>query len=312
MNEALMFTLMLPLLVLVILYMGVKFVPQSTEWTVERFGRFTHVLSPGLNFIIPFIDRIGEKVSMREHVIDVPSQDIITRDNAMVRVDGVVFFQVIDSVKAAYEVEDLTHAMINLTMTNTRTVMGAMDLDELLSNRERINTELLHVVDEATNHWGVKVTRIEIKDINPPKDLVDAMGRQMKAEREKRAFILEAQGVRESEILKAEGEKQAAILKAEGLKEAAFREAEARERQAQAEAEATRMVSTAIDKGNLQAVNYFVALKYVDALRDIASADNQKVLFMPLEASNVIGALGGITEIAQQAFSSKANPITKK
>ena len=303
--EALTFTLIFVFLAFIILFMGVKFVPQSREWTVERFGRYTHVLSPGLNFIIPFIDRIGEKISMREQVIDVPSQDVITRDNAMVKVDGVIFFQVINAVKAAYEVEHLTYAMINLTMTNIRTVMGAMDLDELLSNRERINSELLHVIDEATNHWGVKVTRIEIKDINPPRDLVDSMARQMKAERDKRAFILEAQGVRESQILRAEGEKQSAILRAEGQKETVFRESEARERQAQAEAEATRMVSEAISQGNVQAINYFVAQKYVDALRDIASADNQKVLFMPLEASNVIGALGGITEIAKQAFSSQ-------
>lgn len=296
--------------VLVVL-MGVKSVPQGQEWTVERFGKFTVVLKPGLNLIVPLVDRIGSRVSMREQVIDVPSQDVITKDNAMVKVDGVMFYQVLDCVKAAYEVEDLENAMINLTMTNIRTVMGGMDLDELLSNRERINTLLLHVVDDATTPWGVKVTRIEIKDITPPRDLVDSMGRQMKAERDKRALVLEAQGMREAAILKAEGEKLAVILKAEGDKESSFLEAAGRERLAEAEAVATRMVSEAISKGSVQAINYFVAQKYIESLQGIASADNHKVIFMPLEASNIIGALGGITELAKEAFKEDA-PKGKK
>lgn len=234
--------------------------------------------------------------------MDVTSQEIITKDNAMVRVDGVVFFQVVDAAKAAYEVNNLHNAILNLTMTNIRTVMGSMDLDELLSKRDDINARLLHVVDDATAPWGVKVTRIEIKDIEPPKDLVEAMGRQMKAEREKRANILEAEGLRQSEILRAEGEKASVMLDAEGRKEATFRDAEARERQAEAEARATTMVSDAISNGNVQAINYFVAQKYVEAVKDMASAPNNKVVFMPLEASNVMGSLGGIAELAKEAF----------
>jgi regulator of protease activity HflC (stomatin/prohibitin superfamily) len=292
-------------LVVFTVFLGVKTVPQGYEYTVERFGRYTVTLSPGFHLIVPFIDLIGSKLNMMETVVDVPSQEIITKDNAMVRVDGVVFYQVLDAAKAAYEVNKLTRAILNLTMTNIRTVMGSMDLDELLSKRDQINASLLHVVDEATEPWGVKVTRIEIKDITPPRDLVDAMARQMKAEREKRAAILEAEGHKQAAILKADGEKRAAILEAEGRKEAAFRDAEARERSAQAEAEATKMVSQAISAGNIQAINYFVATKYVDALKDIASAPNEKVLFLPLEAGNVIGALGGITEIAREAFGKK-------
>jgi len=282
--------------------MGVKTVPQGREWTVERFGRYTKTLPPGLHFIMPIFDRIGAKLNMMEQVLDVPTQEVITKDNAMVSVDGVVFYQVLDAAKSAYEVNDLELAILNLTMTNIRTVMGSMDLDELLSQRDKINAKLLHVVDEATHPWGVKVTRIEIKDIAPPKDLVDSMARQMKAERDKRANILDAEGYRQAAILKAEGEKQSAILEAEGRREAAFRDAEARERFAEAEAKATTMVSEAIAKGNVQAVNYFVAQKYVDALKDIASAPNQKLIFMPLEASGVIGAIGGIAELAKQAM----------
>ncbi|TNF97597.1 MAG: SPFH/Band 7/PHB domain protein [Gammaproteobacteria bacterium] len=289
----------------VLLFLGVKTVPQGNEFTVERFGRYTTTLRPGLHFIVPIIDRIGRKVNMMERVMDVPTQEVITRDNAMVSVDGVVFFQVLDAASASYEVNMLEVAVLNLTMTNIRTVMGSMDLDELLSQRDKINAQLLTVVDEATQAWGVKVTRIEIKDIAPPRDLVDAMARQMKAERDKRATILDAEGDRQAEILRAEGEKQAAILEAEGRKEAAFRDAEARERLAQAEAKATDMVSVAISKGDINAINYFVANKYVEALQSIGTATNEKVLFLPVEATGVIGSIGGITEIAKQAFADK-------
>lgn len=294
-------------LAVVLIFLGVKSIPQGMEYTVERFGRYTETLRPGLNFIIPLIDRIGHKLNMMEQVQDVPSQEVITKDNAMVTVDGVVFYQIIDAAKSAYEVSGLDYAILNLTMTNLRTVMGSMDLDELLSRRDEINARLLNVVDDATTPWGVKVTRIEIKDISPPNDLVDAMARQMKAERLKRAQILEAEGERQAAILKAEGEKQSAILEAEGQKEAAFREAEARERLAEAEAKATMMVSQAIEKGDINAVNYFVATKYVDALQSIASAPNEKLVFMPLDASGVIGALGGIGEMAKQALGKRGD-----
>lgn len=297
----------LVVLAIVIVFMGVKTVEQGYELTVERFGRYTRSLRPGLNLIVPFIDRIGARMNMMEQVMDVPNQDVITRDNAMVAVDGVMFYQVLDAAKATYEVRNLELAALNLTMTNIRTVMGSMDLDELLSQRDRINAQLLHVVDEATSAWGVKVTRIEIRDITPPADLVDAMARQMKAEREKRAAILESEGVRQSEILRAEGEKQAAILEAEGRREAAFRDAEARERQAEAEAKATTMVSRAIAEGDVQAINYFVAQRYIDALAQIASADNSKVVLMPLEAASVIGAVGGIAELVGKAQAKRAD-----
>ena len=300
--EAGIFVIVLVVAVIVIGFMAVVSVSQGTNYTVERFGKYTTTLTPGLAVIVPIVDRIGARLNMMEQVLDVPTQEVITRDNAMVSVDGVVFFQVLDAAKAAYEVSNLEHAIINLTMTNIRTVMGSMDLDELLSKRDDINTRLLHIVDDATTPWGVKVTRIEIKDIAPPRDLVDAMARQMKAEREKRASILEAEGERQSEILRAEGEKQAAILEAEGRREAAFRDAEARERLAQAEAKATHMVSQAIASGDIQAVNYFVAQKYVEAIKDMASAQNQKVIFMPLEASSLIGSLGGIAELAKESF----------
>ncbi|MEE9493967.1 MAG: SPFH domain-containing protein [Gammaproteobacteria bacterium] len=293
------FAIFFVVLAVALVAMGVKSVPQGMEYTVERFGRYTKTLRPGLNLIIPFIDRIGAKMNMMERVLEVPSQEAITKDNAMVRVDGVVFFQVLDAAKAAYEVNQLEHATLNLTMTNIRTVMGSMDLDELLSKRDVINARLLSVVDDATTPWGIKVTRIEIKDISPPSDLVEAMGRQMKAERIKRSNILDAEGVRASEILRAEGAKQAAILDAEGARQAAFLEAEARERQAEAEAKATTMVSEAIAKGDLNAINYFVATKYVDALQAIASAPNEKLVLMPLEAGNVIGSLAGIGELAK-------------
>jgi regulator of protease activity HflC (stomatin/prohibitin superfamily) len=302
MNELAFFILCLSVFIFVLIIKAVTIVTQGYEYTVERFGEYKRTLSPGLHIIIPFFDRIGAKMNMMETVVDVPSQEVITKDNAMVRVDGVVFFQVLNAAQAAYEVNNLTRAILNLTMTNIRTVMGSMDLDELLSQRDTINAQLLHVVDEATGPWGVKVTRIEIKDISPPKDLVDSMARQMKAERDKRAAILEAEGMKQAAILEADGEKKAAILEAEGRKESAFRDAEARERLAQAEAKATTDVSNAIATGDIQAVNYFVATKYVDALKDIAAAPNQKVILMPLEASNVIGAISGIGEIAKETF----------
>lgn len=297
-----LFVLALLVFALALVILGVKTVPQGQEWTVERFGRYTRTLSPGLHLIIPVIDRVGRKQSMMETVLDVPSQEIITKDNAMVTVDGVVFFQVIDAAKASYEVNDLERAILNLIMTNIRTVMGSMDLDELLSQRDKINAQLLTVIDEATSPWGVKVTRIEIRDIQPPRDLVDSMARQMKAERDRRAVILEAEGLRQAAILRAEGEKRATILQAEGRREAAYRDAEAREREAEAEGRATTMVSEAIGTGSVQAINYFVAQRYVEALTKMASAPNQKVLFLPLEASGVIGAIGGIAEIAREAF----------
>lgn len=282
--------------------LGIKVVPQGYEYTVERFGKYTTTLSPGLHLIVPLVDQIGRKLNMMEQVLDVPSQEVITRDNAMVTVDGVVFFQVLDAAQAAYEVAHLELAILNLTMTNIRTVMGGMDLDELLSQRDRINAQLMAVVDEATQPWGVKVTRIEIKDIAPPRDLVDAMARQMKAERDKRAAILEAEGLKQAEVLKAEGQKQAQILAAEGRRESAFRDAEAREREAEAEAKAVAMVSEAVAKGEAQAVNYFIAQRYVGALEKVASAPNQKLVMMPLEAAGVIGAVAGIAEIARDAL----------
>ncbi len=296
------FVIGLAVLAAILIFLGVKSVPQGMEYTVERFGRYTETLTPGLNFIVPVMDRIGHKINMMETVLDVPSQEVITKDNAMVRADGVVFYQVLDAAKAAYEVNNLEFAILNLTMTNVRTVMGSMDLDELLSKRDDINARLLTVVDEATTPCGVKVTRIEIKDIAPPKDLVDSMARQMKAERDKRASILTAEGERQAAILAAEGQKQAAILEAEGRKESAFRDAEARERLAQAEARATLMLSEAIGKGNIQAINYFVAQKYVEAVAKLATSPNQKVLLMPLDTSGLIGTLAGVAELAQEAL----------
>lgn len=296
------FVLVLLVLVVILVIMSIRTVKQGYNYTVERFGRYTKTLPPGLGFIMPFVDRIGHKMNMMEQVVDVPSQEVITRDNATVTVDGVVFFQVLDAAKASYEVAELQLAILNLTMTNVRTVMGSMDLDALLSQRDEINHRLLSVVDAATGPWGVKVTRIEIKDINPPRDLVESMARQMKAERDKRASILEAEGERQSEVLRADGEKQALILAAEGRKEAAFRDAEARERSAEAEAKATSMVSEAVAGGSVQALNYFVAQKYIEALGKLAAAPNQKVLMLPVEAASVIGAIGGIADIARTAF----------
>ncbi len=281
---------------------AVIIVYQGYEYTLERFGRYTTTLRPGFHFIIPFINRIGHKINMMEQVLDVPSQEVISKDNAVITVDGIVFFQVLDAAKAAYEVFRLEHAILNLTMTNIRTVLGSMDLDETLSKRDVINARLLDVVDEATTPWGIKVTRIEIKDISPPMDIVQAMARQMKAEREKRANILDAEGFRQAEILRAEGDKQAIMLNAEGRKEAAYRDAEARERLAEAEARATTMVSEAISSGNIQAINYFVALKYVQALSDFANGPNTKTLLLPVEATGILSSLAGITEIAKAAW----------
>ncbi|MEE9376015.1 MAG: SPFH domain-containing protein [Rhizobiaceae bacterium] len=295
------------LLVMIILSM-IKIVPQGFHYTVERLGRYDRTLRPGLGLLWPFIERVGAKMNMMEQVLDVPTQEIITKDNATCSVDGVTFFQVLDAPKAAYEVSGLQNAILNITMTNLRTVMGSMTLDELLSKRDEINTRILHVVDDAVAPWGIKMTRIEIKDINPPADLVDAMGRQMKAERLKRASVLEAEGDRQAEILRAEGKKQSQILEAEGAKEAAFREAEAREREAMAEAEATRVVSDAIGAGNSQAINYFVAQKYTEALQTIGSAPNQKIIMMPMEATALVGSLAGIGEIAKEVFGEGDQP----
>lgn len=299
------FIFVLVALAITLVFMGFKVVPQGYEWTVERFGRYTGTLKPGLNIIIPVMDKIGHKLNVMESVLDIPPQEAISADNAIVQIDAVCFYQVINSAQAAYEVNDLKHAIRNLVMTNIRTVLGSMELDQMLSQRDAINERLLRTVDEATAPWGLKVTRIEIKDITPPADLVEAMASQMKAERLKRAQVLEAEGKRQAEILTAEGKKQAQILEAEGERQAAFLEAEARERGAQAEAEATRVVSEAIAGGNVQAINYFVAQKYVEALGKLASANNSKVVLMPLEASQVIGAVGGIGEIVRATFDGK-------
>jgi regulator of protease activity HflC (stomatin/prohibitin superfamily) len=298
-------TLIVVMAGVIVLIKTVRMVPQGFEWTVERFGKYTHTMSPGLHFLIPIAQTVGRKVNMMEQVLEVPSQDVITKDNAVVKVDGVIFFQVLDAARAAYEVSNLEQATIALVMTNIRTAIGSLDLDESLSKRDEINTRLLNVIDHATGPWGIKVNRIELKDIQPPRDLVDSMARQMKAEREKRAQILEAEGSRASEILRAEGEKQGAVLKAEGKREAAFREAEARERLAEAEAKATTMVSQAISAGNVQAINYFIAQKYVEALKEFATSPNQKLLLMPMEVTGVLGSLAGIAELAKESLGAR-------
>ena len=302
------FVIVIVVLAVMTLFAGVKQVSQGYSWTVERFGRYTRTLSPGLNLIVPYFDRIGRKVNVMEQVVDIPEQDVISKDNASVTVDGITFYQVFDAAKASYEVAYLEQAIIKLTMTNLRSVMGGMDLDQMLSHRDEINERLLRVVDAAVAPWGVKVNRIEIKDIVPPADIVQSMGRQMKAEREKRAEILQAEGQRQSAILKAEGAKQSQILEAEGRKEAAFRDAEARERLAAAEAKATEVLSQAVAGGNVQALNYFIAEKYIRAFGQIAQSPNQKIIMLPIEATNVLGALAGIGEIARDAFSGDGRP----
>ena len=295
------FVTVLVVFVLIAISRGVRSIPQGEEWTVERFGRYTHTLQPGLKFIIPLVDQIGAKVNMMETVLDIGSQEVITKDNAMVTADAISFYQVVDAAAATYEVRNMERALDNLSQTNIRTVIGAMDLDEVLSNRDLINGKLLDVIDQASNPWGIKVTRVEIKDLNPPRDIIDAMGKQMKAEREKRAEILQAEGEKQSAILKAEGVRESQIREAEGRREAAFLDAEAREREAEAEAKATAMVSVAIAEGDVQAVNYFVAQKYTDALRDVAAAPNAKTIMIPLEAASLMGSIAGIGEIAKEA-----------
>lgn len=298
------------ILAIITLFAGVKQVTQGYNWTVERFGRYTRTLSPGLNVIVPFFDRIGHKINIMEQVIEIPRQEVITKDNASVTVDGVTFYQIFDAARASYEVADLHNAIITLTMTNIRSVTGGMDLDQALSHRDEINERLLRVVDLAVAPWGVKVNRIEIRDIVPPADLVASMARQMKAERDKRAEILTAEGMRQSAILKAEGEKQSQILEAEGRKEAAFRDAEARERTAQAEAKATEMVSEAVSRGDVSALNYFIAEKYLIAFGKLAESPNQKILMLPIETTGVLGSLAGIGEIAKATFGSPDSPRT--
>jgi len=302
------FTLAVLFLGLIIVLSAVKVVPQGWEYTVERFGRFTGVLRPGLNLIVPIVDRVGQKLSMMEQVLEIPSQDVITRDNAMVTADAIAFYQVVDAPKAAYEVSNLRSAIQNLALTNTRTVIGSMDLDEVLSKRDEINERLLRVVDAATSPWGIKVTRIEIKDLSPPADITQAMTRQMKAERERRAAVLEADGEKQAAILRAEGMKQAAILQAEGRREAAFRDAEARERSAEAEAKATTAVSEAIATGSVSAINYFLGLKYVEAFQSLASAPNQKFVVLPMETSGLLGSLAGIAELTRQGVGGGGAP----
>ncbi|MBE9563047.1 MAG: SPFH/Band 7/PHB domain protein [Proteobacteria bacterium] len=300
-NDFTVFAVIFLAMVIVLVFLGVKSVPQGQQWTVERFGKYIKTLDPGLHIIIPAIDVVSERLSMMEEVMDIPAQNVITKDNAMINADGVVFYQIINAAQAAYQIKDLDKALLNLTMSNIRTVIGSMVLDEALSKRDVINAQLLHTVDDASNPWGVKVLRVEIKDISPPQDLVDAMARQMKAERDKRAIILEAEGKRRAEILQAEGEKQAIILEAEGRREAAFRDAESRERFAHAEARAMQTISIAVEEGNMQSMNYLIAIKYMGAINNLATSENSKLLLMPLETAGVIGAFAGIKDIVKHA-----------
>jgi regulator of protease activity HflC (stomatin/prohibitin superfamily) len=291
--------LVLVILAGTILFRAIKIVPQGREYTVERFGRYTRTLSPGIAFLTPFVEGVGRRVNMMEQVLDVPQQDVITKDNVSVRVDAIVFIQVMDAAQAAYRVDNLNFAITQLSQTNLRTVVGSMDLDEVLSQRDQINTRLLSTIDHATNPWGVKVTRIEIKDLVPPPDITNAMARQMKAERERRAVLLEADGEKQAAITRAEGAKQAAILEAEGRREAAFRDAEARERSAEAEAKATAMVSEAIAKGDVNAINYFVAQRYVDAFAELARSPQQKTVIVPADMAGITGSIAGIGELVK-------------
>ena len=309
MGGATFFVLTVLVLALVTIFSGVKSVPQGREWTIERFGRFTRVLKPGLNLIVPYVDRVGRKLSMMEEVLAIPSQVVITRDNATVTADAIAFYQVVDAAKAAYEVANLQAGITNLCLTNARTVIGAMDLDEVLSKRDEINQRLLAVVDQATSPWGVKVTRIEIKDLSPPNDITEAMARQMKAERFRRAEVTQADGEKQGAILRAEGAKQSAILQAEGRKEAAFRDAEARERLAQAEAKATQMVSDSIEAGNVNALNYFLGQKYVDAFAQLANAPNQKFVIIPMESAGLLGSIAGIAEMTREAITTQITAV---
>jgi len=311
MDGATIFVLAVLFLALMTIFSGVKSVPQGREWTIERFGRFTRVLKPGLNLIVPYVDRVGRKLSMMEEVLQVPSQVVITRDNATVTSDAIAFYQVVDAAKAAYEVANLQAGITNLCLTNARTVIGAMDLDEVLSKRDEINQRLLAVVDQATSPWGVKVTRIEIKDLSPPNDITEAMARQMKAERFRRAEVTQADGEKQGAILRAEGAKQSAILQAEGRKEAAFRDAEARERLAQAEAKATQMVSDSIEAGNVNALNYFLGQKYIDAFAQLANAPNQKFVVFPMESAGLLGSIAGIAEMTREAIATQVGAVPR-
>jgi len=302
------FAVVLLILAVVVALSAIKIVPQGREYTVERFGRYTRTLKPGISFLTPFVEAVGRRVNLMEQVLDVPRQEVITKDNVTVQVDAIVFIQVMDAASAAYRVDNLHYAISQLTMTNLRTVVGSMELDEVLSQRDHINSRLLTVIDEATNPWGVKVTRIEIKDLQPPPDITNAMARQMKAERERRAVITEADGEKQAAIARAEGSKQSAILQAEGRREAAFRDAEARERSAQAEAKATELVSKAIAAGDVNAINYFVAQKYVEAFARLAESPQQKTVIVPADMASLVGSIAGVRELLSGSSDAAPQP----